>query len=280
MQTITEKVRGNRKSVFKIGAMTSMCIFSLFTLFLGTMSWFAAMRKTKAAGDGFEVVGYDGLVSKVEIFMTNRKISENGISYEPVMDRHLTGFVNKKGILEFEKSQDSLSLGVYDQMENNGQDTYQSGLLYRIYFDMDVYEKKDEVSIQVSTTTSLESSMLYETVKDEHRIAQNQIQKTGNKLSSIVGFTSDSVFQTFGKLVTYNGNTSLDNNTYKTTLSLWDKTSETHPTRERNYVDIVCDYQSPFVELLYSLNLGNPVISDLDFNTYIDFTKDWTISIK
>ena len=282
MQTITEKVRGNKRPVLKIAAMTTMCIFSLLTVFLGTMSWFTAVRRTKADGDEFEVVSYDGLVNRVEIFMTDRKNTGDGFSYEPRKDSqcHITGNVNQSGILEFEKDHSSLSLGVYDQMESKDQTSYQSGLLYRIWFNMDVYEKKEDVSIQVSTSTALESSMLYETVEDEHRIAKNQIQKEGNKLSSIIGFTTDSTFETFGKLVTSDGNTFLDNSTYRTTLSLWDKNSGNRPTREKSYVDVICDYQSSFVELLYSLNLGNPVISDLDFDTYIDFTKDWTISIK
>lgn len=122
--------------------------------------------------------------------------------------------------------------------------------------------------------------MLYETLENGHRVAKNPIQNDNNKLSSIIGFRTDKGFSTFGTLSTSDGNTMLDTNSYKTTIGLWNKTSNNKPTEEQNYVDIICDYQSDFVELLYSLNLGNSVIQNIGLKQYIDFTKDWTISIR
>lgn len=280
MQSITEKDGENRFSLRKIIALTSVNIFSLFALFLGTMSWFSAMRQSKAAGDGFEVVGYDGLVEKVQIFETTKTINGTDITYNPIEGKSIEADVDSSGVLQFQTESDTLSLGVYDQMTNDTQSSYESGLLYRIYFNMGIYQNREDVNIQVSTSTSLQESMLYETLENGHRVAKNPIQNDNNKLSSIIGFRTDKGFSTFGTLSTSDGNTMLDTNSYKTTIGLWNKTSNNKPTEEQNYVDIICDYQSDFVELLYSLNLGNSVIQNIGLKQYIDFTKDWTISIR
>lgn len=135
MQSITEKGGENRTSVLKIIALTSVNIFSLFALFLGTMSWFSAMRQSKAAGDGFEVVGYDGLVEKVKIYETNKTANGTNVTYEPIEANFIEATVDSNGILKFEPDKDSLSLGIYDQMTNDTSSTYESGLLYRIYLN-------------------------------------------------------------------------------------------------------------------------------------------------
>ncbi len=265
-----------QRQTYKIIAATSLALFSLSAVFIASAAWFTASRKADSNGDGFEVTAYDGLVKKITAHPFLKTDENKGRIYDETAS--LTYTVDQKtGSVSLDDTTEK-SLGIYDSLEQ--QTTF--SLLYVITLDASVAKTRESsIRIVPSTATSEEESLL-----------KTDLKKKDNPMSSIITFTYDSNQDisdgyTLSSIDSHEEFLSPNSSSpYKKALDGLSLSPDaiTGNTENEYYCFIYLSYEISNIEYIYSRNLGNSVLDEIDTssldNGSITYKQDWILSIS
>lgn len=239
-----------RKNTLKIIASTSATLFSLFTLFVSSFAWFLAKRNADADGSGFITSKEESVLESVEI----HEQTTSGVNYK-YNENYSGRYVRSGSNFTYESSSSSkIDIGSYDRLLNPNNSIF---LLFKLKTDASDDSYKFNVTCKTDTTYA--TSPFY--VNSEKKL-ENELTESGNKLSSIIAFSS----HTFSSTVSYDFSnetisstsiadidTSSSSVTYHSSLNLLNNTSKILA------FGLILEYNVENIEYLYSLNIGNPL---------------------
>ncbi len=260
----------------KIIAATSVTIFSLFACFVGSIAWFQSVRNIKNDASSMPVRPLDGFLKTLSI----HPLAEDGLIFNATGDLVSYAFeetaTGQYDIdLETGKpvfSGDPVGLGVYDSLNPNNP--------ILLLFELNQPVQASSLKIQAVT----ENNFMGEIVDGS---LVNPLQTSGNFLSSVAQFQSITA-SSWGSgdyevsISALSAPVRFANlNADGSELVSWNASPylyQSDATGTVSYVGIVLDYNIYAMELLYSVNLGNPAL-DGDFDSPISFTCDWSITV-
>jgi hypothetical protein len=278
------KKTGNKN--LKIAAVSSMTIFSLFTVFVATYSWFTAARAVDNNADYFQVVCNSEIVEEIEIH-TLVDTPSGGTDNPYLYDSTAVGTYQfddpKTTKLTYHKNPDAtVGIGTYSLFER------EKSLLMLYKFRSDI---KDDVFnrlvFKANNKTTEENSILRYDSTNKKPV--KELGQDKNQLSSIIKFsalpltTIPSTYDFSGSSATINDNAmtfatidatkdeALTN--YETSLTLLESTDGTKYAG----MALILSYNADALEYLFNINLGNTVLDNVgDDNQilfdYVDFS--------
>lgn len=257
-----------------------MTIFSLFCVFLSTMSWFQVVRNVKTDLRGFEILNQSGILKKVEIYQIDS--SKNGYFF--LEDPSIT-YTYEKGKTTKEGER-SLSLGTYDSLLER-----EYALLYVIEIDPSLLNG-DKVTLSISTSTTDKEGLLYK----EEGVYVNPLKKeegenipSSNKMSSFVKFTSragsnkTTVKQVSGTASftrLYDKKSTDTNYKYQTVEYSYPNGTSSLDKSKPYYIQLVISYDDTLLEEILDVNSDNEDIWSFDYDNTIKFCCDFLIQVQ
>ena len=286
----------SKKGILKIIAATSMCIFSLASVFSATFAWFEMARNTDVEGNQLPIESKSGYFYKLSI--------HNAII---VSDDQYRFDVNPWGTVQIENwrtkrlinnfSSDACFMGSYDYLEKK------HPVLFLFQFGDDnvanyTATSENPISIKAITETDfyLGDNAAGRTIYPTDEINVNQGHF--NPLSSVVKYSSTSFASTTAlNAIKTTGGVTLGNDTYDTydfspsqlsgngsfvefdnqdSYSSFNQEPVIYSTTSATikYVAVVFEYYELAMETIYGAFLGNEVLSET-----LCFTCDWTLVI-
>lgn len=264
------KKSGNK--TLKIVCATSLCIFSLLSVFVGAWAWFIAKRSVGVSNDDFKINNIGEVVSSVEFHTLNQEKEIDGVTYY-LFNKTPSSTVT---IEDGEGTQTgSISLGTYSSLDPH----HPVLMLF-------------ELNNAAAATISLETDSFY--ITDGVELAA-----TNNPLSSVVEFYSFTYSSTrrdptslYSRTKTVDGtdyyslgtsefipgtNSSsfVDMNngeftgTFNSEVSVYNGS-----TSGMEYIGIVVDYYAESLEYIFSHYMGNSLLDN-----EITFACDWEMSL-
>ena len=285
------------------------CISALFSCFTSTYAWFTAARAAKASAVEFTASNTPSPFSKIEIYPQSITAATKEDPYRfstTVSGTYTISFENGENTISYTASSDtsaSTDLAKYDNLLTG----YKQCILYLFTLRDSVSQSElDDISIQ---TKRNDSSLCLFLANSDNATPTNQLQASGNALSNIISFqtlgletaltasavstassTTASVYQLDTSMVKdkksdlfvdkdqLNSNGFLpDVSYYSSSKSLFDPATGTYSTTDSakalKQVAVIVSYDDSLINSLYSINLGNDVLSSSDA---ISFDPDWS----
>ena len=138
------KKAGNKN--LKLIAFTGMTIFSLFSVFMGTIAWFAMNRVVNSNGAQFVVQPIPSMIKSISVFNQSEESSPYVFNSTPVVTYEVT----MTGANVTSGNAENISLGHYESLS----DTPDSTLLYLFELDDElVGTEHDGCSLHIKTDT-------------------------------------------------------------------------------------------------------------------------------
>ena len=263
------KKSGNK--TLKIVCATSLCIFSLLSVFVGAWAWFMAKRSVGVSNDDFAINNIGDVVSSVEFHTLNQEKEIGGVNYY-LFNKTPASTVT---IQEGEASQTgSISLGTYSSLDPH----HPVLMLFEL--------KGSNVSI------SLQTDSFY--ITDGVELAA-----TNNPLSSVVEFYSFTYSSTTSDPTSLSSRTKTVDGTQYYSLGTSEFVSGQNnssfvdinngeftgtfnsevsvfegSTIGKEYIGIVVDYYAESLEYIFSHYMGNSLLDN-----EITFACDWEMNL-
>ena len=272
-----------RKSTLKIIAATSMCIFTLFSVFSASIAWFNLLTQTAGDANTMPINDHDGLLKKVTFHGLNSQYTTNStfafnagegnIRGELIMNWN-TGVPDGIGDV-------SVTLDRYDPLNQS----------HPLFILFEFNKAVPANTVEISAVTESDEFVGY---------IENA---NGNPLSSVIQFSS--LYFTAAPTITANGtiefaksnlsdaghfsNITFDELGYPTIDPNNGFVSEQYfflgdedDTTLISHVGVVIDYYEDAMSYLFSVNLGNSLFEGDATNPdagVINFICDWTTII-
>ncbi len=258
------------KTILKIGAATSMCIFSLFAVFAGSVAWFTSSQNA------------DNTAGDIAVAQLSTNFSK--MSYHAYVDTSDSSY----RFTQTESASVSTASGNASLDSASSVEMEEYTLLDRSHPVLMLFQLSSEVTASedspITITFSTSSAYLGET--DESGAATQTLTQSGNPLSSVVHFavasysTSDFTSSVddstnsyyvvpepseYVSFVTFSGNTP----SFSQSLTVCEITSGSV-----QYICVVLDYFESSLDYIYSVFLGDTLLED-----DIYFTCDWTVAV-
>lgn len=251
------------KKTLKIIAATSMCIFTLFSVFSASVAWFNLLVQDDASASGLDIVNEGLHFSSLSIHKCN--LAESNSSSLVFFEEVAGGVtIDNEGNTHYVS--DTVTIDDYSALNRT------QPVLFLFTVKEGTLDKDILIKAKTSTTTPLS--------------VVSQIND--NPLSSVVQFRSSSYTAdnfSFNISVSSLGEISrfVKMNSSETAWASQDNFAQEislyvgSTQEETKYVAIVMDYYDSALELLTSLNLANEVL--VSSNSRIGFKCDWTMVI-
>ncbi len=222
-----------------------------------------------ATGLSIKAKGYDGLVKKITAHEFS-SLSDGVYTFSSTPA--VTYTIDSSSGAITSSSSETFSFGVYDTL--NPQAAYAVMFLFEL--DATVAKSKGSVSLNATTTTSLDNSL-----------AKKTLDESNNPMSSIVDFFSSSSTSnkaTYTITAPTNGGqrfldlTDLNSPSYTQTLN-----QGTYATFEGDtsvYIQVVCEYNIENIEKIYNLNISNSIFNSMTEEQNISYSQDWTVALS
>lgn len=265
------QVKETLKGKGRIIGACSMTIFTLLAFFGATAAWFAAKKKVDANGNGFTVVGYDGLVMNITL-------------YKQDPDNKSDPYVFKEKVQEYQivdgRIVDKTPSGNSPFARNQYLGTFsQKSIAVLVLFQIDpaiALNHKGGVKVQPYSSAKNPSTHL---------------EQSGNSRSRIIQFSYTSITNS----IRLNNTDNIQSGSPSPECFYSDKGSGlaldatgvhgyTYPSdsfKNRSsdaYFGVIIEYSSKNLDSLYSTNIGNNVIAESV--TALTYDQDWGIRIS
>lgn len=291
-----------RKNLMKIAALTSMMVFTLFSVFSGAIAWFTSVKNLSNGGDNMKVgIRYD-VVSKISFHaqvgtkaVTEQDETKNYYLFEKADYASIVITDNIAGNLTF--NHDSGAYKDWEAKTDKTSTLATYSLLAQdhpilILFDLVSYTAEDPREVKIDFST-----------ESDYLGFSNTITQADNPLSSIVQFHSfgltsalpsggayESMTQSYPDTYLYGVERQIDYDKKWATVDDEDTAtfdddgvinlfsnldnSGNPSTTVYTQIGVVMNYSISSLEYIYNKFLGNPI---LDNNLF--FTWDWTMEM-
>ena len=291
------KKAGNKN--LKLIAFTGMTIFSLFSVFMGTIAWFAMNRVVNSNGADINVEHILPIFSQVQVYTqgqntTNGKSTTTPYCFYNTIDGASTMPTAAYSYQFLDKTSTGTmpELGTFDTMQA------EQSLLYLFKVDEQT-DANSSFSITAKTDTTKEQSLLYTTSEMVDDIVTTTVvnklhptdvndQHTNTQQSSIVRYYMFTLSEEPDDISDFDYSSSYSSMPRKQFVDVssdilsFDYSSEIelyHKNEQDNlpkYVGMILTYNKEAFEAVYTLNLGNYAIERED-NVLI--SCDWHLEI-
>lgn len=304
-----KKANSKLKIVTTKIAMVSIIVFPLVALMHATFAWFLAQRNVNNGINGIVATLPNKVIDKLYVFQEKR--TENATNYRQYDPEAKAVFdVNKNQWIEGGSIEDKLGLGTYSSLY-----PFHSSLMVLKVNESATSEDINKFSLNIVTGTSYKQSLVFRNTSGDNT-PERKLKKDGNPLSSIVTFnyasTNNKMLNIDGTLnegyryfnSKYNNQDQLEldgmpfinkafykmndnkdgvgETNYSKIISIVDTKNQSIITQNNKYVVIMVEYFNEGLQYIYSLNIGNDVLSGgtssqaLSENS-ISFICDWSI---
>lgn len=288
-------IKGNRKNLIKITAMTSMTIFGLFALFSGTIAWFGMNQSLNTQNDGFGVTSSHSLFRR----LTFHKIVQSSDSVyrfdaSPIGEIELIDQSTRTMNYDFSEGS-PFEMGKYDYLEKS----HPVLMLLEFWDGNPTLSQNEDLPLEIKVETHIQ----YYLGDGERRLFTQDEVSSGigyNPLSSVLQFSSfsfpsssslaaiegsltqtedgnDVSYDTFDvarsilsapcSFVEFEGDSYAD---FDGSIPLFQAPNATTV----KYVGIIFDYYEVAVETIYNSYIGDPALDD-----ELLFYCDWMVVI-
>ena len=280
----------NKKSV-KIIAATSMCIFTLFSVFSASVAWFQAIIQRNVDSNTFAVEDLAGKFKQ----MTFHELASNGKTIST--DEEACSFkFNKNPFGSIAYNWDtkefsylgstSISLNAYETL-----DRYQPALdqgEVAISAIVDEAEGKGFIGARDEDTNApvydLSDSSIYETKSGANYYWMSSIIRFFSKsfdASSFETFSSASTYDlTLGDMSKQSHFVEIDDSTETSVFNNNVNIFESAASSSVQYIAIIVDYYPDAVEFIYSTFLGDSTLESAEYDYELRYTCDWKMEVR
>ena len=280
------KRHGNKN--LKIIALTSMCIFTLFTCFSAAIAWFQANRKIDDEYSDIGVLDVAGRFVKMtfhKIVNLTESKTQDSFKFNQTPSATFT-YDWKTGETHYKKTDteddDASFMGEFSLMYSR------HPILLLIELDQvyEIVEGSNPVLITGTTEERFLGEMLYD--DDDKLIVP--LSETDNPLSSIVQFDGQGIEDLDDVSGSYNSTSTYDftvgHNDWDRFVTLdadddyesWDNNPTFYESQigdSIKYVALIFDYYSDAIDLIYNIYLGSEILEQ----EHVPFICDWTFMV-
>ena len=247
-----------KKTNLKIVGATGICIFSLASMFTGTLAWFASNRAVSATGMQIRLNNEGTILSLMTIHQCNLSASSDSklvFFSDPAIS------VSASGI-----STSTLTMDNYSDLNRT-----QPVLLL---FTLNSGTKESEVVVSAKS----DNENYVSTITVDNISAFPFSTSVAFKSASYSGesFPFDNV--QFSSLSQTSSFVAIENHSFSSYSSQIDLFTGSDATKTIKYVAVIMDYYPEAREVLLTNNVGVDVIA-ADNNNVINFYCDWTLEI-
>ncbi len=292
-----------RKNLINIVAMTSMCIFSLFSVFSGAVAWFSSVQNVDNTGDQFAVHTNYGKLSSVTFHHLSSKTRDatSGDATSFIFNETASGTITydwanaAATFVPTTEGDTSIVLTDYEPLDK------EQPLLLIFHLDQAYDTSIDSISITAECEASgylgekkadatpkyplQDASVVYKTVGETEYYWMSSVVQFYNLTfaddSITYQYALDQSYATANSLPLLSNNSSFvtaNNETDACSFSASDTFYESAGSGNVKNVGIVIDYYPDAIEYIYSTFLGNTILEDT-YDGLLHFWCDWTMEV-
>ena len=259
----------SKKKMLKIVAATSVTIFSLFAVFMGTYAWFTAKSASNAAADEFSIATKSTHFKKLWVYEPTAA-SASGYTFSSTEAG--TVYFDSNGVLHKDFTASGVSSFEFEQYD---MDNPYHPLMFRFELDQE---------LTISDTERFSISAV--TARDFWGVNGETLSSTSNPLSWImsayaVGVNTNSISYTYtraslGTNVHFvdfeaDGTGDIDYHAFHNSLTIYEPANGT----TINNVIVIMDYYVDAISYIYNRNLGNEILDQ----ERVPFFIDWVFKL-